>query len=424
MAKCLARKRFEIICSDETKLEDAVSLKWILEEAEKIKEQVIGFRRHFHMYPELSGREFKTAEFIADKLREFGVDEVYENFAESTAVVGVIKGKKDGKSCVALRADMDALPIKEETGKPYSSKVEGLMHACGHDAHMAMLLGAAKILAESRDFKGYVKLIFQPCEERHDCKGAKHLVEHGVLKNPDVSAIFAFHVYPEIKTGFIGTREGAILASSDVFKLRMIGKGTHASKPHLGVDPILMASQVVSVLHHIVSRKVDPLDPAVLTIGKIKGGDAENVIPDSVEMEGTIRTLNHKVRQNFESWLNDAASGIARAYGGSYELKFTKGTPPLINDKRTTKFAIKTISELLGEGRAFLLEKPSMGGEDFSEYVNVVPGTFLRLGTANDKKGTTYPLHNPKFDIDEDALSVGVACEVALAVNFLNSSEE
>ncbi|WP_456341480.1 M20 metallopeptidase family protein [Thermovibrio sp.] len=391
----------------------------VLSLAEELKDEVIEWRRYIHMYPELSGREFNTAEFVAERLREFGVDEVIENFAGSTAVVGLIRGKKDGPT-VALRADMDALPTEEKTGKPYASKIKGVMHSCGHDAHTAMLLGAAKLLCQMRDrIHGSVKLIFQPCEERHDCKGAKWLVENGVLENPKVSAIFALHVFPELPSGVVGTKPGPFLASSDVFRVRIKGKSTHASRPHQGIDPVVISAQAVNTLHHIVSRYVDPLEPAVLTIGKIEGGFAENVIPDEVRFEGTIRTLNHEVRKRIPKLMEKALWGITTAYGGAYEFEFEEGTPPLINDEKTTLFAIGKMRELLGEDRVVLLERPTMGGEDFSVYLQHVPGTFIRLGIRNEEKGIVYPLHNPRFDVDEDALPVGVAVESYLALEWL-----
>ena len=391
----------------------------VLSLAEELKDEVIEWRRYIHMYPELSGREFNTAEFVAERLREFGVDEVIENFAGSTAVVGLIRGKKEGPT-VALRADMDALPTEEKTGKPYASKIKGVMHSCGHDAHTAMLLGAAKLLCQMRDrIHGSVKLIFQPCEERHDCKGAKWLVENGILENPKVSAIFALHVFPELPSGVVGTKPGPFLASSDVFRVKIKGKSTHPSRPHQGIDPVVISAQAVNTLHHIVSRYVDPLEPAVLTIGKIEGGFAENVIPDEVRFEGTIRTLNHEVRKRIPKLMEKALWGITTAYGGAYEFEFEEGTPPLINDEKTTLFAIGKMRELLGEDRVVLLERPTMGGEDFSVYLQHVPGTFIRLGIRNEEKGIVYPLHNSRFDVDEDALPVGVAVESYLALEWL-----
>ncbi|RKQ60587.1 amidohydrolase [Thermovibrio guaymasensis] len=391
----------------------------VLKLSEDIKGEVIEWRRHIHMYPELSGREFNTSEFVADKLKEFGVDEVLENFAGSTAVIGLIKGKKEGPT-VALRADMDALPTEEKTGKPYASKIKGVMHSCGHDAHTAMLLGTAKVLCQLREkVHGNVKLIFQPCEERHDCKGAKWLVENGVLENPKVSAIFGLHVFPDLPTGYVGTKPGPFLASSDVFRVKIKGRSTHASRPHQGIDPVLISAQAVTSLHHVVSRYVDPLEPAVLTIGKIEGGFAENVIPDEVRFEGTVRALSNEVRENFPKLINRTLKGVSEAYGGNYEFEFEEGTPPLINDEKVTLFVIGKMRELLGEERVIILDRPTMGGEDFSVYLQYVPGTFIRLGSRNEEKGTVYPLHNSRFDVDEDALPVGVAVESYLALQWL-----
>jgi amidohydrolase len=388
----------------------------ILELSESIKEEVVKWRRHFHMYPELSGREFNTSEFVSEKLKEFGVDEVIESFAGSTAVVATIRGR--GKNCVALRADMDALPMEEKGDKAYISRKKGIMHACGHDAHTAMLLGAAKVLCAMKDrLLGNVRLIFQPCEERHDCKGAKHLVENGAVDG--VSAIYALHVFPDLECGKVGTRIGPFLASSDEFEITIKGKSTHAARPHEGVDPILIAAQVINSLHHIVSRRIDPLNPAVLTIGRIEGGYAPNIIPDSVRMEGTIRTLNFKDRGSIPGMIENTLKHISLAYGGDYSFSMREGTPPLINDEVTTGFAIGKMKELLGDENVVILEKPTMGGEDFSAYLEKVPGTFIRLGTRNEEKGIIYPLHNSLFDIDEDALPIGVSVLSYLAVKWL-----
>jgi amidohydrolase len=385
---------------------------------ESIKDQIIGWRRQIHQYPELSSEEFRTGKFVAEKLREFGVDHVIQNFGGTTGVVGIIKGKHD--ITVALRADMDALPMEEKTGKPYSSKVKGVMHSCGHDGHTAMLLGAAKVLVQLKEnLRGNVKLIFQPCEERQDCRGARTLIQKGVLKNPDVSVIFGLHLFPELPSGVFGTKEGHFLASSDVFKIKIIGKGTHASRPHKGVDPVLVSAQVINALHHIVSRKVDPLHPAVLTIGRINGGFAENIIPESVEMEGTVRTLSLDLRDKIPEWIENTVKGISSAYGASYEFSFKSGNPPVINDKLTTKFVMSMLREFFGYEKVVELEHPTMGGEDFSEYLMKIPGTFIRLGIRNEKKGITAPLHSPLFDIDEEVLSKGSSAFVYLAYRWL-----
>ncbi len=387
--------------------------------SEEIKNELINWRRHIHMHPELSGQEYETGKFVAQKLREFGVDEVIENFAGTAAVVGLIKGKHD--ITVALRADMDALPMLEKRDVPYRSKIEGVMHSCGHDAHTTILLGAAKVLMEMKEhLQGNVKLIFQPCEERMDCKGAKYLIENGVLEKPDVSAIFGVHMFPELPAGKVGTRIGHFMASSDIFRVKIKGKGSHASRPHMGVDPVLIASQTINSLHHIVSRKVDPLHPAVITIGKINGGFAENIIPDEVEFSGTVRTLSIDLRDQIPKWMEHTIWGTTLAYGGAYEFKYQHGTPPVINDEKTTKFALSMMKDILGNENVVELEYPSMGGEDFGEYLLKVPGTFIRIGTRNEEKGITAPLHSPLFDIDEEVvLPTGTKVMAYLAYKWL-----
>ncbi|WP_456392679.1 M20 family metallopeptidase [Persephonella sp.] len=386
--------------------------------AQEIKEEIISWRRHIHIHPELSGEEKNTSRFVASKLKEFGVDEVIENFGGTTAVVGIIKGKHDVTA--ALRADMDALPMQEKTGKPYASRIPNVMHSCGHDAHTAILLGAAKILTGLKEhLQGNVKLIFQPCEERHDCGGAKKLVEEGVLENPDVSAIFGLHVFPELPAGKVGTRIGHFMASSDVFTIKIKGKGAHASRPHQGVDSVLVAAQVINTLHHIVSRKVDPLHPAVLTIGRIQGGYADNIIPDEVEMGGTVRTLSLELRDQIPKWMEHAIWGVTLSYGAAYEFDYRQGTPPVINDEKTTRFALGMMRDLLGKENVVELPEPTMGGEDFAEYLMKVPGTFIRLGIRNEEKGIKAPLHSPLFDIDEDALPVGASIMAYLAYKWV-----
>jgi len=386
--------------------------------AQEIKEEIISWRRHIHMYPELSGEEKNTSQFVASKLREFGVDEVIENFGGTTAVVGIIQGRHN--ITVALRADMDALPMEEKTGKPYASKKSNVMHSCGHDAHTAILLGTAKILTSLKEhLQGNIKLIFQPCEERHDCGGAKKLVKEGVLRNPDVSVIFGLHVFPELPAGKVGTRIGHFMASSDVFTVKIKGKGSHASRPHQGVDSVLVAAQVINTLHHIVSRKVDPLHPAVLTIGRIQGGFADNIIPDEVEMGGTVRTLSLELRDQIPKWMEHAIWGVTMSYGASYEFNYKQGTPPVINDEKATKFALGMMRDILGKENVVELPEPTMGGEDFAEYLQKIPGTFFRLGIRNEKKGIKAPLHSPLFDIDEEVLPLGASVMAYLAYKWV-----
>ncbi|NPB04790.1 MAG: amidohydrolase [Aquificae bacterium] len=384
----------------------------------ELKEEVIGWRRHLHQNPELPGEENETAAFVAETLRSLGVDEVYEGVGGTPSVVAYVfpPGGNKGKA-VGLRADIDALPIEEKSAVPYRSRKKGVMHACGHDAHTAMLLGAAKILVDFRDrLRRPVKLIFQSCEEFPPCSGAKALVEAGVCD--DLEVVFAQHVYPELPTGTIGARKGPMMAAADFFKIRLIGKSAHASKPHMGVDPILMAAQVINSVHHIVSRKVDPFQPAVITIGKIRGGFAPNQIPDEVDMEGTVRTFDETLRKKIVEWLEKAVWGTSLAYGGAYEFEYQEGYPPVVNDDRATEFGQRVAEKLFGPQSFVCLPRPSTGGEDFAYYLKKVPGAYFRLGIRNEEKGIVHPLHSAYFDVDEDALPLGTAFMAGLALGW------
>jgi amidohydrolase len=384
--------------------------------AEEIKNEIISIRRHIHMYPELSGKEEKTSEFIAKKLKEFGIKDIQTRVADTYSVVAYVG---EGEKTVGLRADIDALPIEEKNDVPYRSRVKGVMHACGHDAHTAMLLGAAKILKKLRDsgkLKNRVKFIFQSCEEHPPCSGGKRLVEAGVCDDLDV--IFAQHVYPELPSGVIGAKDGPMMAAADFFKIKLIGKSAHASKPHMGIDPILMASQVINSVHHIVSRKINPFHPAVITIGKIQGGYAPNQIPDEVVLEGTVRTFDEENRRKIRDWLEKAVWGITLAYGGAYEYDYIDGYPPVINDKGAVEFGKTVVENLFGREHFEFLKEPSTGGEDFAYYLKRVKGAYFRLGIRNEEKGIVHPLHSAYFDIDEDVLPIGTAFMTALAAFF------
>ncbi len=392
----------------------------LLQDAQALGAELSAWRRHLHQYPELSGSEQATAAYVAERLTEMGL-KPEKNVAGTHAVLAMIEGPADGE-VVALRADMDALPIDEANQVPYRSQNTGVMHACGHDAHTAMLLGATRLLLARRHLlKGSVRLIFQPAEERSDGDdGALALVRAGVLQKPKVSAIFGLHVFPELPTGTLGTRSGPLMASTDRFEVIMRGRGTHAARPHHGIDPILMAAEAVSALHHLVSRRVDPLKPAVLTIGWLRGGKTENVIPDQARFGGTIRTLDPDLRAQFPIWIQQCVEGIAAAHGGSAEFLLTPGSAPVVNEAQATAFAFASLDRLLGVKNMVRLAEPSMGGEDFGEYLMEVPGSFIRVGTRYPDQERAHPLHSPHFDIDEDALVYGSAALATLALDWFD----
>jgi len=381
----------------------------------ELKDRLIEMRRYLHTIPETAFQEVETSKFIAKTLSELDGVEVKTGIAK-TGVVGLLKG--NGSKTIALRADMDALPVTEKNDVQYKSQHKGKMHACGHDGHMSILLGTAMILSRMRDeLKGNVKFIFQPSEESLP-GGAKQMIEEGVLENPKVDAILGLHSDPTIKTGRVGYKPGELMAFTSEFTILLHGKGGHAAEPHRSVDPIVMASDVIQEIQKIPSRWIGPLQPVVVTIGAIHGGTTFNIIPDEVELKGTVRLLNMHLVDLTEKKIHDIVKQITKLYGGSFDFDFVRGYPVLKNDKKFTLFASKVISELLGEKNAIELEKPLMGGEDFAYYLQKVPGTFLRLGTGNEQKNTTFPWHHSKFNIDEDALPIGVSVFVQCAIDF------
>ena len=393
----------------------------MLTKINEIEDEIISWRRYLHKHPEVSNEEEKTGYFVQEKLRSFGLDRILGNFAGTNGVIADI-GKNNGK-VVALRCDLDALPIFEKTKIPYKSKCDGKMHACGHDAHTSILLGIARILKENEDLiNGRIKLIFQPCEEVPNFRGAQYLIDNGVLDNPKVDAIFALHVYPELEVGKVGTKPGPIFASTDLFKITIKGKGTHSAQPHRGVDPIIIAAQFINSLNHIVSRKIDPLLSSVISIGKIRSGTAANIIPDEVHMEGTARALDLGVTKKLPILIEETLKGICHVYGGKYKLEYIKGTSPVINDDELYQFSMNILRNALGKDKIITLNRPTMGGEDFAEFLLNVPGVMFRLGTRNEEKGITYPLHSPNFDIDENSLKLGVFTLLYTALMYLNRS--
>ncbi|WP_245844599.1 M20 metallopeptidase family protein [Salinicoccus kekensis] len=388
----------------------------VLDEALKIKEDLVRWRRHLHKNPELSFEEYETNKFVKNLLEKWGYTSI-SSIAKTGLVVN-IKGKEEGAT-IALRADMDALPINDEKQVSYASKKENIAHLCGHDAHTSILLGVAELFSKIELEKGNIKLIFQPAEEGF--AGAKYMVEEGVLKNPDVNAIAGLHVHPTAQTGEITVAKDIAMATSDQIDIEIIGKGGHAAHPHLSIDPIAITSIVISSLQQVVSRSIDPLEPVVVTIGKVQGGYKRNIIAPSVKLEGTVRILNKDLREDVRKIIKEHIEGICNGMGADYEFNYTEGYPSVVNDNNLIQDLAKVSNEILGQNTMSIV-KPSMGGEDFSYYTEKVPGLFFRLGTRNENKQTNFPNHHPLFDIDEDALPYGVALLSGFALNYLNEN--
>jgi len=378
----------------------------------EIFEQVVGYRQHLHANPELSFHEFETSAYIKKQLTEWGIP--YTEMA-NTGVVGLISGELPSDQVIALRADMDALPILEANEKPYTSKNTGVMHACGHDVHSSSLLGTAYILNSLKaDFGGTVKLIFQPAEELLP-GGASIMIKEGVLENPTPHAIVGQHVMPLIETGKVGFRPGIYMASTDELYVTVHGKGGHGAQPHQNIDPVLIASHIIIALQQIVSRNADPRLPSVLSFGKVQANGATNIIPNEVKIEGTFRTLNEEWRKEAKRLMKKMAEGIAESMGGSCEFRIMDGYPFLINEPVLTENARAFAEDYLGKENVIDLDI-WMAAEDFAYYSQVTNACFYRLGTGNAAKGTTYSVHTPNFDVDEDALrtSTGLMAYIAL----------
>ncbi len=385
--------------------------------AAEYAETVVASRRHLHANPELSYQEFNTAKFVADKLKSFGLKP--QEGVANTGVVVLIEGRNPSKKIVALRADMDALPIQELNQASYKSKVPGVMHACGHDVHTSSLLGTAQILNEIRtEFEGSVKLIFQPGEEKHP-GGASIMIAEGVLQNPEPVSIIGQHVMPLIPVGKIGFREGKYMASSDEIYLRVIGKGGHGAAPELTIDPVVIAAHIIIALQQVVSRNASPKEPTVLTFGKIAADGATNIIPDEVRIAGTFRSLNEEWRQSGLEKIRKMAESMAEGMGGKCEVTISNGYPYLENNPELTR-RIKAAAELyVGKENVVDIDL-TLGSEDFAYYSQKIPASFYRLGTRNDAKGITSYVHTPTFDIDEDALKIGPGLMAWMAIRELS----
>lgn len=382
--------------------------------------RLIETRRDFHVHPELSNREERTSRIVAGQLRALGL-EVHAGIARY-GVVGILRGGKPGP-VVAVRADMDALPIDEVHDVPYKSVNKGVMHACGHDLHTTVELGVAEVLSSMKDrVHGIVKFIFQPSEEGPPLGeegGAPLMIKEGVLENPRPSAIFGLHTFPELEVGNIGVIPGGAMASSDHFLIEIYGKKSHGAYPQDGIDAIVVAADVVTNFQNIVSRMNDARDPVVLTVGIFEGGNRFNIIADHVRLEGTLRALSEGARQKVRGSMENILKGITSAYGAHYDVKYAEGNPVTLNDVRLTEKTIPSLEQVVGKGHVSM-PKPSMGAEDFAYFAREVPGVYYFLGVGNRARRITAQWHTPEFDIDERSLAVGVRAMSNVLLDFLD----
>jgi len=381
------------------------------------KEWLVDIRRDIHSHPETGFELARTSALVESVLDGLGVS---HRRAAVTGVVGRLSGAQSGP-VVGFRADMDAIEAADEKSVPYASSVAGKVHACGHDAHTAMLLGAAKILSRLReDIPGEVRFFFEPAEET--VGGALPMIKEGAMEDPDVDAVFGLHVAPGYPTGSIGLSFGKLYASSDMFDIEIAGRGSHGAAPHLGVDALAAGCQVVSVLQQITSREADPLDPLVVTVGTFRAGSQRNVIASKAEMEGIIRTLDPAARLWARKRVREVAEGVASALGAKASLRITEGYPCLVNDAGLAAFVQSAAVGLLGQGCVHIMEKPTMAVDDFAYFIEKRPGVMFMLGTGNARKKTCFPLHSGMFDIDEDCLPIGTALLAKIAYDFVRSA--
>jgi len=391
---------------------------------EEVAPMVIELRRDIHGHPELANREERTARVVTETLRKVGVKEIRTGVAHH-GVVALLRGRDPGP-VIALRADMDALPIQEDTGLPYASRIPGVMHACGHDAHTSMLVGAAAVLARLQDrFPGAVKFIFQPAEEGvppGEKGGATLMMEEGVLEDPPVDAIFAMHVNVDLPTGRIGYREGGLMAAVDRFRLAIVGKQSHAAMPWVGIDPIVTSAHVITAVQTIASRTIDARQPIVVSFGRICGGEAWNIIPERVELEGTIRTHDPEVRRVAKEAFQRIVEEVAAGLGARAELEMYDYGPVVWNNPALLDLLKPALVRAVGAENLVQIP-PVMGGEDFAHYAQRVPGLYVYLGAGNKEIGAVYPVHTPFFRIDEAALSVGVKTHCMVALYFLHNAK-
>lgn len=382
---------------------------------EKLENQIISDRRYIHQNPEVSFEEYNTMEYICKRLDSLGIK--YEKNIAGTGVLAQIDSGKEGK-CLLIRADIDALPVTEKNELEFKSVNDGVMHACGHDAHTAILLNTCEVLNQLKySWCGTLKFAFQPAEETTG--GAKPMIEYGILDNPKVDACIALHVDSDLTVGTIRVKEGPLYASPDNFEITINGRGAHGAEPHLAIDPIVISAQIINQLQTIVSRGIDPFGQAVVTVGSIHSGDTYNVIPDSAKLLGTARSYDAETRDMLENKIGEIAKNICASYGAECIYNFIRLYPPLINDSEIADKLYECAKDFLGDENCIKGGNPSMAGEDFAYFSQLVPSALFKLGCRNDDKGINAPLHNPYFNIDEDCLKYGVGVFVDFALNFL-----
>jgi hippurate hydrolase len=376
-------------------------------------DEITAWRRALHMKPELLFDVHETAKFVTEKLTAFGCDEVVTGIGR-TGVVGVIKGRHGAGPAIGLRADMDALPITEITGKPYASTIPGKMHACGHDGHTAMLLGAARYLAETRNFKGSVAVIFQPAEEGGG--GGKEMVADGMMERFGIEKVFGMHNMPGAPVGTMAIRPGAIMASADEFEITITGRGGHAALPHKTIDPVLIGSQIIGALQSIVSRNANPLESMVISVTQFHAGTTNNVIPQTAALSGTVRSLTPEMRDQAERRIRETAQGIATAFGGEVDINYRRCYPVTFNHEKETAFAVSVARKVAGDHAVNANVAPIMGAEDFSYMLEARPGAFIFIGN-----GDTEYCHHPAFDFSDEIIPLGISYWVTLAETALGS---
>ncbi|PMB27126.1 hydrolase [Fischerella thermalis CCMEE 5205] len=381
--------------------------------ATTIAPRLIEIRRHIHSHPELSGQEYQTAAFVAGVLSSSGLH-VQEGVGK-TGVIGELQGTGEDKRILAIRTDMDALPIQERSGLEFASRIEGIMHACGHDVHTTVGLGTAMILAQiAEEISGKIRFLFQPAEEI--AQGASWMVADGAMDQ--VSGILGIHVFPSIPAGSIGVRYGALTAAADDLEIIIMGESGHGARPHEAIDAIWIASQVITTLQQAISRTQNPLRPVVLSIGKINGGRAPNIIADKVQLLGTVRSLHPETRANLPNWIERIVASVCNSYGAKYQVNYRQGIPSVQNDYFLTQLLQSSAEEAWGSDRVQVLSEPSLGAEDFSVYLERSPGSMFRLGVGFKDRVINYPLHHPQFEIDESAIVTGVVTMAYTAYRY------